>query len=90
MHQGTINCICGILSGGSDFTTRFRRIITFTRGGETTQCVPFFVMTDDELEGTEAATVELREATTNTNNNLIIGLQDRVLINILDSNGEFV
>ena len=90
MHQGTINCICGILSGGSDFTTLFLRRITFTPDGETTQCVPFFVMTDDELEGTEAATVELREATTNTNNNLIIGLQDRVLINILDSNGEFV
>ena len=90
MQQGTINCICGILSGGSDFTTLFRRRITFTPGGETTQCVPFFVMTDDELEGTEFATVELGVSTTNTNGNLIIGAQDSVLINILDSNGEFV
>ena len=50
----------------------------------------FSVTTDDEVEGTEVATVQLTEATTNTNNDLMIGAQDRVLINILDSNGEFV
>ena len=54
------------------------------------QCVPFSVTTDDTLEGTEAATVQLTEATTNTNTDLMIGAQDKVLINILDSDGEFV
>ena len=78
------------ISGGSDFTTLFRRRLTFTPSGDTTQCVAFSVTTDDEVEGTEVATVQLTEATTNTNNDLMIGAQDRVLINILDSNGEFV
>ena len=54
------------------------------------QCIPFRVTTDNTLEGTEVATVDLTIAAPNSNSFLIIGGQNRVLINILDSDGEFL